>query len=88
MIEKKGFHVENSTTPYIHTPTTEAMTAACNILRLQPISQEASHLVLRETLEKPPQEFWGSYIVTQATQKIERDQIPRIESYPSVARPI
>lgn len=77
LVETKCFHAENSTTPYIHTPSKDC---------LEHFLYETMKLLPRDSPIKsssepgvPEAEYWGSFKVTEETLKTTEDQIPTIE---------
>ena len=79
-IEKTCFHVEDSTTPYLHTPNPGQLEFICRLLKLEPSSDKAGGTKLVDEHDKET-EFWGSFRTTEETLSVSIDQIPRIEMF-------
>jgi SAM-dependent methyltransferase len=77
-IEKTCFHVEDSTTPYLHTPSADQIEFMCALLELQPVSDRGGGIGLVDNNHHAT-EFWGSFRTTEKTLKVSIDQIPKIE---------
>ena len=76
LVKDKCFHAENSTTPYIHTPSSESLKYFLfEIMKLKKINIP----IITSADGTLDTEFWGSFKVTEETLKITEDQIPTIE---------
>jgi len=82
-IEKTCFHVEDSTTPYLHTPTEEQIHFVSNLLALKPDGTPAEFGdgggLRLEDGDGSITELWCGYRTTKETLEVEIDQIPRLE---------
>lgn len=74
------FHVENSTTPYIHTPRYEKILEFMEEMKVA--HAESPSLMLKQGHpSQPPDELWAVFRVTEETLMFEKDQVPRIELF-------
>ena len=82
-IVKDCFHIENSTTPYIHTPQHESIVSFLRAMNVQLNPGEGNIIgaLKASNNTRLPDEFWSTFIVTEETLAFERDQVPCIEMF-------